>query len=44
MINDYASVVDGLREDIAGLEDDVLKGSGRVTGRMTHRLYELSRR
>jgi magnesium transporter len=43
VINDYASVVDGLREDIAGLEDDVLKGSGRVTGRMTHRLYELSR-
>ena len=44
VINDYASVVDGLREDIAGLEDDVLKGSGGVTGRMTHRLYELSRR
>ena len=43
MINDYASVVDGLREDIADLEDDVLKGSGRVTGRMTNRLYELSR-
>jgi magnesium transporter len=43
VINDYASVVDGLREDIAGLEDDVLKGSGKVTGRMTHRLYELSR-
>ena len=43
VINDYASVVDGLREDIAGLEDDVLKGSGRVTGRMTNRLYELSR-
>src|SRR5215204_921638 len=43
VINDYASVVDGLREDIAGLEDDVLQGSGRVTGRMTHRLYELSR-
>ena len=43
VINDYASVVDGLREDIAGLEDDVLQGSGRVTGRMTHRLCELSR-
>jgi magnesium transporter len=43
VLDDYASVVDGLREDIAGLEDDVLKGSGRVTGRMTHRLYELSR-
>src|SRR5215204_3586257 len=43
VINDYASVVDGLREDIAGLEDNVLEGSGRVTGRMTHRLYELSR-
>ena len=39
VINDYASVVDGLREDIAGLEDDVLQDSGRVT----HRLYELSR-
>jgi magnesium transporter len=25
VINDYASVVDGLREDIAGLEDDVQK-------------------
>ena len=43
VLDDYASVVDGLREDIAGLEDDVLKGSGRVTGRMTNRLYELSR-
>jgi magnesium transporter len=43
VLDDYASVVDGLREDIAGLEEDVLKGSGRVTGRMTHRLYELSR-
>ncbi len=43
MINDYASVVDGLGEDLAALEDDVLIGSGRVTGRMTNRLYELSR-
>ena len=43
VINDYASVVDGLGEDLAGLEDDVLKGGGRVTGRMTNRLYELSR-
>ena len=43
VINDYASVVDGLGEDLAALEDDVLKGSGRVTGRMTNRLYELSR-
>jgi magnesium transporter len=43
VLDDYASVVDGLREDIAGLEDDVLKGSGRVTGTMTNRLYELSR-
>jgi magnesium transporter len=43
MVNDYAAVVDGLRGDLAGLEDDVLKGGGRVTGRMTNRLYELSR-
>jgi magnesium transporter len=43
VLNDYASVVEGLREDIAGLEDDVLQDSGRVTGRMTNRLYELSR-
>ena len=43
VLNDYTLVVDGLGEDLAGLEDDVLKGSGRVTGRMTDRLYELSR-
>ena len=43
VINDYASVVDGLGEDLAALEDDVLRGGGRVTGRMTNRLYELSR-
>ena len=43
VINGYASVVDGLGEDLAGLEDDVLRGGGRVTGRMTDRLYELSR-
>lgn len=43
VVDDYAAVVDGLRGDLAGLEDDVLKGGGRVTGRMTNRLYELSR-
>jgi magnesium transporter len=43
VVNNYALVVDGLRGDLAGLEDDVLKGSGRVTGRMMNRLYELSR-
>src|SRR5215207_6994202 len=43
VLNGYASVVDGLGEDLAVLEDDVLRGSGRVTGRMTDRLYELSR-
>ena len=43
VLDDYVSVVDGLGEDLAALEDDVLKGSGRVTGRMTNRLYELSR-
>src|SRR5215207_310051 len=39
VLNGYASVVDGLGEDLAVLEDDVLRGSGR----MTDRLYELSR-
>jgi magnesium transporter len=43
VLNDYVSVVDGLRDDLSALEDDVLEGSGRVTGRMTNRLYELSR-
>jgi magnesium transporter len=43
VISGYASVIDGLGEDLAGLEDDVLRGGGRVTGRMTDRLYELSR-
>jgi magnesium transporter len=43
VINDYVSVVDGLGDDLAGLEDDVIKGSGRVTSRMTNRLLELSR-
>jgi magnesium transporter len=43
VINDYISVIDGLGDDLAGLEDVVLQGSGRVTGRMTNRLYELSR-
>ena len=43
VINGYASVVDGLGEDLAALEDDVLRGNGTVTGRMTDRLYELSR-
>jgi len=43
LINDYISVVDGLGDDLAGLEDDVLQGSGRVTGRLTNRLLELSR-
>jgi magnesium transporter len=43
VINGYASVVDGLGGDLAALEDDVLRGGGRVTGRMTDRLYELSR-
>ena len=39
VINDYVWVVDGLGDDLASLEDDVLQGSGR----MTNRLYELSR-
>jgi magnesium transporter len=43
VVNDYASVVDGLGEDLAGLQDDILKGGARVTGRMTDRLLELSR-
>ena len=43
VINDYVSVIDGLRDELADLEDDVLQGSGRVTSRMTNRLYELSR-
>jgi magnesium transporter len=43
VVNDYASVVDGLGEDLAGLQDDILKGGARVTGRMTNRLLELSR-
>ena len=43
VVNDYVSVVDGLREDLAGLEDDVLRGGRRVNGRMTNRLLELSR-
>jgi magnesium transporter len=43
VVNDYASVVAALGEDLAGLEDDVLGGGGRVTDRMTNRLYELSR-
>jgi len=42
VLDDYVSVVDGLGEGLAALEDDVLKGSGRVTARMTNRLYELS--
>lgn len=36
---DYVSVVDALGDDLAGLEDLVLEGDGR----MTNRLYELSR-
>ena len=43
VISGYASVIGGLGEDLAALEDDVLRGGGRVTGRMTDRLYELSR-
>ena len=43
VINDYISVVDGLGDDLAGLEDDVLQGSGRVMDRLTNRLLELSR-
>jgi magnesium transporter len=39
VLDDYVSVVDGLGDDLAGLEDDVLGGDGRVT----NRLYELSR-
>jgi magnesium transporter len=39
VLDDYVSVVDGLGDDLAGLEDDVLEGDGRVT----NRLYELSR-
>ncbi|HET6659199.1 MAG TPA: magnesium and cobalt transport protein CorA [Rubrobacter sp.] len=42
VVNDYAPVVDGLRGDLAGLEYDVLQAR-EVTGRMTNRLYELSR-
>jgi magnesium transporter len=39
VLDDYVSVVDGLGNDLAGLEDLVLEGDGR----MTSRLYELSR-
>jgi magnesium transporter len=39
VLDDYVSVVDGLGDDLATLEDVVLQGSGRVT----NRLYELSR-
>jgi magnesium transporter len=39
VLDDYVSVVDGLGDDLAGLEADVLEGDGRVT----NRLYELSR-
>jgi Protein of unknown function (DUF4230)/CorA-like Mg2+ transporter protein len=39
VLDDYVSVVDGLGDDLAGLEDDVLEGNGRVT----NRLYEFSR-
>jgi magnesium transporter len=39
VLDDYVSVVDGLGDDLAGLENLVLEGDGR----MTNRLYELSR-
>src|SRR5919112_3612371 len=39
VLDDYVSVVDGIGDDLAGLEDDVLGGDGRVA----KRLYELSR-
>jgi magnesium transporter len=39
VLDDYVSVVDGLGDDLAGLENLVLEGDGR----MTSRLYELSR-
>ena len=39
VLDDYVPVVDGLGDDLAGLEDLVLEGDGR----MTNRLYELSR-
>jgi magnesium transporter len=39
VLDDYVSVVDGLGDDLAGLEDIVLEGDGK----MTNRLYELSR-
>jgi magnesium transporter len=39
VLDDYVSVVDGLGDDLAGLEELVLEGDGR----MTNRLYELSR-
>ena len=39
VLDDYVSVVDGLGDDLASLEDDVLGGDGRVT----NSLYELSR-
>src|SRR5829696_5059699 len=39
VLDDYVSVVAGLGDDLAGLEDLVLEGDGR----MTSRLYELSR-
>jgi len=39
VLDDYVSVVDGLGDDLASMEDDVLGGDGRVT----KRLYELSR-
>src|SRR5215204_529758 len=39
VLDDYVSVVDGLGDDLAGLEELVLEGDGR----MTNRLYEISR-
>jgi magnesium transporter len=39
VVNDYVWVVDGLGDDLADVEDVVLQGSGR----MTNRLYQLSR-
>jgi hypothetical protein len=39
VLDDYVAVVDGLGDDLAGLEDLFLEGDGRVT----NRLYKLSR-
>ena len=39
VVEDYASVVDGLADDLTGLQADMLEGAGGIT----KRLYEVSR-